>query len=78
MPWYDYRCNECGEVFEVKRSFARSGEPASCPTCYSRVTQKLLATTYVLGLQSTAESMPVPMARKGGGGCGCGACSCNV
>lgn len=32
MPAYDFRCNACGEIFEVVRRLTESGE-VSCPTC---------------------------------------------
>ncbi len=78
MPWYDFRCNECLTVFEEKRSFLRASEPAVCPNCASRETQKLVAMANVVGAGPSADSIPVPMSRKGGGGCGCGACGCSM
>ncbi len=77
MPWYDFRCTECGSVFEKKRSFAQAGEVATCPACYSRATQKLVTASHLISQQPAARSVPVPMTRKGGGGCGCGSCYCN-
>lgn len=35
MPRYDYECNSCAEVFEVKQGF--DDEPvAECPSCQSK------------------------------------------
>jgi putative FmdB family regulatory protein len=31
VPKYDFRCDECGHLFELTRSFGQSGEPACCP-----------------------------------------------
>ena len=31
MPKYDFRCDRCGQVFEVTRSFSAASEPAACP-----------------------------------------------
>jgi putative FmdB family regulatory protein len=31
MPRYEFRCPNCGQVFEVVRSFAQSSDPAPCP-----------------------------------------------
>jgi len=76
MPWYDFRCNECYQQFEEKRSFARASDSATCPSCYSRSTQKLLASANIIG-RPALESVSAPMNRKGAGGCGCGACGCN-
>ena len=78
MPWYDFRCTECNTVFEEKRSFVRANEPAVCPQCFSRQTDKMLTRANVIGRQAKAETIPVPMSRPAGGGCGCGACGCGI
>lgn len=41
MPFYRYECTECGEEFKVLR---RNGdrEPAVCPACRSKRTERLL------------------------------------
>lgn len=31
MPKYDFRCDDCGNLFELTRSFSQSSEPAACP-----------------------------------------------
>jgi putative FmdB family regulatory protein len=33
MPFYEYRCEECGESFEVLRPVTRRDDPAVCPNC---------------------------------------------
>ena len=30
MPWYDFQCGECNQVFERKRPMVQSGDPAFC------------------------------------------------
>lgn len=42
MPTFDFQCNDCGHVFEFKRSFTSKKIP-SCPACNSRETEKLIA-----------------------------------
>lgn len=32
MPLYDYQCDECGHIFEVKRK-RTDPEPETCPKC---------------------------------------------
>jgi putative FmdB family regulatory protein len=41
MPFYDFRCNDCGERFEVQRPVDRRDE-AACPTCGSASVQRLI------------------------------------
>jgi putative FmdB family regulatory protein len=31
VPKYDFRCDHCGRVFELSRSFSQVSEPAACP-----------------------------------------------
>ena len=33
MPTYDYKCKECGRVFEVFRRFSDLGKEIKCPSC---------------------------------------------
>ncbi|MET7374327.1 MULTISPECIES: FmdB family zinc ribbon protein [Micromonospora] len=71
MPRYEFRCRACGDTFEVNRSMAAAGEPASCPQGHAD-TVKLLSAVAVTGRSGGA---PAPAAGGGGGCCG-GACGC--
>ena len=31
MPKYDFRCDDCGHLFELTRSFGAAAAPAACP-----------------------------------------------
>lgn len=33
MPVYDFRCERCGELFEVVAGFAELEEKSACPAC---------------------------------------------
>lgn len=35
MPWYDYRCEECGEVHEMQHGY--HDKAPRCPDCHSRM-----------------------------------------
>lgn len=35
MPLYDYRCNDCGHVFEAIRPVAENTQAPPCPNCGS-------------------------------------------
>ncbi|NMC11466.1 MAG: zinc ribbon domain-containing protein [Chloroflexi bacterium] len=65
MPLYDYRCDHCQTVFEVRASFKEkeAGLKPKCPQCYSHETQQLL--TSGLFLRSGDNDMPL-----GSSGCG--------
>ncbi len=43
MPIYEYRCQSCGNEFELMRPFAEAGELAICPQCGGRG-EKLIST----------------------------------
>jgi putative FmdB family regulatory protein len=42
MPIYEYRCSECGNIFEQMRPFSQAGESAICPKCGGKA-DKLLS-----------------------------------
>ncbi|MEU8155304.1 zinc ribbon domain-containing protein [Micromonospora sp. NPDC048986] len=71
MPRYEFRCRACGATFEVNRSMAAAGEPASCPQGHAD-TVKLLSAVAVTGRSGGAGGAPAPAA----GGCCGGACGC--
>ncbi|MBQ1018042.1 FmdB family transcriptional regulator [Micromonospora ureilytica] len=71
MPRYEFRCRACGDTFEVNRSMAAAGEPASCPQGHAD-TVKLLSAVAVTGRGGAAGGAPAPAA----GGCCGGSCGC--
>jgi putative FmdB family regulatory protein len=76
MPVYEYRCDDCNERFEMRRSFSESNAPAGCPLCRGDRTRRLLSNFYATSASSDGSSAPVA----GGGGCAgcagghCGSC----
>ena len=40
MPTYDYKCKECGNMFEVFRRFSELDEQVNCPNCGSEKTER--------------------------------------
>ena len=42
MPYYDYRCTKCEEVFTVKMSFEEYGKKkVKCPKCGSTKVERV-------------------------------------
>jgi len=41
MPTYDYKCTECGKMFEVFRHFSKLDEQVNCPNCGSEKTERV-------------------------------------
>ncbi|MBI5961134.1 MAG: zinc ribbon domain-containing protein [Chloroflexi bacterium] len=72
MPVYDYRCCECEEVFEVRRSMSESDKAAVCPTCHGEKTVRIYSAPNVVG--GTQQHQ-----HSSGGGCaGCAGASCST
>jgi putative FmdB family regulatory protein len=44
MPVYDYQCEQCETVFEVRAAFKEkeAGLKPECPQCHSKKTRQLL------------------------------------
>ena len=49
MPTYDYKCKECGKVFEVFRRFSELDEEVKCPNCGSEKTEKVFSIPHIEG-----------------------------
>jgi putative FmdB family regulatory protein len=74
MPVYEYRCDECHERFEMRRSYAESDAPAACPTCHQPRTHRLLSNFVAMTASSNGGAAT---AVAGGGGCsGCAGGHC--
>ena len=52
MPFYEYRCNECGEAFEKMLRFSEADQLPVCPKCASPNTQKKLSKVVSFGASS--------------------------
>ena len=35
MPFYEFKCRDCGKKFEVKLPMSKAGERQTCPACKS-------------------------------------------
>lgn len=49
MPTYDYKCKECGEVFELFRYLSEIDKEVKCPNCGSEKTQRLFSIPQIIG-----------------------------
>jgi putative FmdB family regulatory protein len=43
MPIYEYRCEDCGRVFEKLRRFSDSDSDLKCPACDSEEVERQLS-----------------------------------
>ena len=43
MPLYEYRCKECGHLFEKMISFSQADKLPECPNCKGSETQKMVS-----------------------------------
>jgi putative FmdB family regulatory protein len=73
MPSYDYRCRQCGDTFEIKRSITATAEPVSCPQGHGDTVKLLSTVSVAVGAKGGgARAAGGPSA--GGGCCGGGCC----
>jgi putative FmdB family regulatory protein len=49
MPTYDYKCKECGEVFEIFRHFSGLDKEVRCPNCGSEKTERVFSVPQISG-----------------------------
>ena len=43
MPIYEYRCKNCGHIFEAMRPASEADSPARCPQCEKEDSQRLVS-----------------------------------
>ena len=81
MPTYAFRCPDCTTTFDERRSFARSDDPTTCPSCGAQSATKVLGTPMVfrkgVAARALLESPGTPaLARPTADhGSGCPCCS---
>jgi len=78
MPRYQFACSACETTFEEKRSFARSDDPAICPSCAGETTEKVIgaAMFYAPGSAARALLDPKPASRAVATAAHAGGCPC--
>ena len=75
MPIYDYKCNECGNTYDVFHRVREVIDDVVCPACESKNHTRLISAPNVSMGSSTSSDVP-PSCSNGGGCCG-GACEMN-
>ncbi len=74
MPIYDYRCNNCGGLYDVYHKVREIQEDVICPSCSSRDHRKLMSVPYVA--VASPASKKADSCSMGDSCCG-GVCSVN-
>jgi putative FmdB family regulatory protein len=75
MPLYDYQCNKCQTVFEVRATFKEkeAGLEPECPECHSKKTHQLLTSGLFLRKSDDGADLRGPgCGANAGPGCCCG------
>lgn len=74
MPLYDYQCNHCETIFEVRASFneKESGLHPECPECHDKETHQILTAGMLLRVNGdgAVTQMPACGPSAGPGCCG--------
>jgi putative FmdB family regulatory protein len=65
MPIYEYKCKECGHVFEAFQRIGADGSNLTCPVCNSKKPEKIFSAFASSGGDFTSGSF-------GGSSCGSG------
>ena len=53
MPVYEFKCEACGETFEIISSLADRDEKAVCPSCGGRNVTPVFSSVNLGGLRSS-------------------------
>ncbi len=62
MPLYDYQCQDCQRIFEVRATFKEkeAGLQPECPYCQSKQTRQLLTLGLFLRTSAAGDSIDLP------------------
>lgn len=76
MPFYDFRCQQCGHPFTVRATFQEkdAGLHPECPVCQAQETKQVLTADIFFGQAATAAAGDRPSLT--GSACGCGSGGC--
>jgi putative FmdB family regulatory protein len=71
VPLYEYRCQECGERFDVRASFAekQAGLEPHCPACESRRVKQVITAGVFIRSGPSGASGPGCAPAAGSGCC---------
>lgn len=72
MPFYDFQCAQCEEVFEVRASIKEkeAGLEPECPKCHSKKTQQVITAGLVIrGSDGASLTLPACGPNAGPGCC---------
>ena len=75
MPIYDYKCNDCGNTYDVFHKVREVIDDVVCPSCESKNHTRLLSAPNV-SMSMGSSASPAPTCPMGGGCCG-DACEMN-
>jgi putative FmdB family regulatory protein len=56
MPMYEYKCKQCGQVFERLRFVSEKDEKTECPHCRSTKTDRLPSRFSTGGCETTGSA----------------------
>ena len=56
MPLYEYRCQACGDDFEILRGLHEKDEDVKCPQCGEKKAEKLLSACCTVKGESSSAS----------------------
>jgi putative FmdB family regulatory protein len=64
MPIYEYKCSQCGHVFDAFQRVGADGTDLVCPECGAHNPQKMVSCCSSIGIGGSFDT--------GGGSAGCG------
>ena len=71
MPIYEYRCKQCGTVFDVIRPMSAADDAISCENCNSRDTTRMLSKCFSHNQEGSLAGQSHSCGSCSGGSCSC-------
>jgi putative FmdB family regulatory protein len=77
MPVYDYRCNDCGALYDIFHKGQEIADDVVCPSCGSKSSKKLMSVTQMSMGSSSPSGCSDGSCGPISGGCSNGMCGLN-
>ena len=78
MPMYEYRCQECGSPFSIRRSMDERDAATACPNCAGNKVMRQLSTFAAFSHGDSGQSTSLNSSPCGGCASTGGCSSCGV
>lgn len=69
MPIFEYKCENCGKIYDVFHKSSEIKSDIVCPNCKSNEYKRLISSTAILKINSVSSKESIPLCKEANGCC---------